>query len=110
MNLRLSLQDVSILSHSCGPPNPLQHINVLLELGMPELDVYSTSRCKIAKYRIESNPSFPNCIVFYAPNRLTNPFGHEVAMGISIVTVQSLLIMLMSSLKALLSKIETCIL
>lgn len=84
MNLRLSLQDVSILCHSCGPSNPLQHINVLLELGM----LYSTSRCKSAKYRIESNSSFRNCIVFYAPDHFTNTFAHEVPIGISVVTAQ----------------------
>lgn len=50
--------------------------------------LYSTSRCKSAKYRIENNPSFPNYIVIYAPKNLTNPFGHKVAIGVSIVTAQ----------------------
>lgn len=50
--------------------------------------LYSASRCKSAKCRIESNQSFPNYIVIYAPRNLTNPFSHEVVPGVSIVTVQ----------------------
>lgn len=50
--------------------------------------LYSASRCKSAKYRIESNQSFPNYTVIYASKNLTNPFSHKVVPGVSIVTVR----------------------
>ena len=36
----------------------------------------------------ESNLSFPNDVAVYAPKNLTNPFVHEVEIGVFIVTVQ----------------------
>lgn len=86
MNWRLSLQDVSILCHFLGAPSPLQHINVLLELGMPELEFLFHKQ--VQKCQVQDNSSFPNYIVVYAPKNPTNPFGHKVSIEVSIVTVE----------------------
>lgn len=59
-----------------------------LNWGCQNRMLYSASRCRSAKCRIESNHSFPNYIVIYAPKNLTNPFRHKVVPGVSIVTVQ----------------------
>lgn len=59
-----------------------------LNWGCQNRMLYSASRCKSAKCRIESNQSFPNDIVIYAPKNLSKPFSHEVVPGVSIVTVQ----------------------
>lgn len=60
-----------------------------LNWGCQNRMLYSASRCKSAKCRIESNQPFPNYIVIYAPKNLTNPFSHhQVVPGVSIVIVQ----------------------